>query len=251
MKAHFYIHFLRSKPILLATAVAMCVFSPRPASTQVQDGVILHTACEGDLFHCGKAPLERKGLAAVEIFDAGGLKGARMRDGAVLLQPNYDKIEMDKYKPLLRATKDKQHFWFDVQGNAIDKHSALQPTPEKLRDYLGCDQGLSIFQENDLYGMKWNNGEIQIEPEYEALTCYRHGFAWGAITEIRLWCPIDQTGEMRVTPDCRESVATFPRGIGHQSGGGYKNSVWWNRAYREYGLGKRALPPKVSSQPTF
>lgn len=235
----------------LIWAALLCLPSISSSEAQTDRPIELHTKCEGDVFYCGGFEREILLKDVPEFFEMDGKKGARQPDGAIILQPIYDTLSIDKYKPLLKATQGSQHFWFDFHGSTVEEQIALSPDQQKRKDYLGCDQGLSIFQKNGLFGMKWDNGEIQIKPEYEALTCYRYGFAWGAISEIRLWCPIDQTGEMRVTPDCKKSVATFPRGLVYQGSFDFEGSVLWNRAYREYGLGKRAHPPQVYSQPTF
>ncbi len=216
----------------------------------------LHTEREGE---SGRFPSRKSksDFGGLEIREVGGMVGVRDDKGEAVISFTYDRIVKDPYKPLFLAEIGSEIIWLDLKGNTVPEAVALAPTREKQRDFLGCGHGVFVFKKDELFGLRFETGRILIEPKYYALTCYRNGTAWGALEDIRLWCPIDPEGEVHVGPKCREDVATiFPRGYGYQymeymSAGIFELTASWNRSYRRYGLGKRAEPPRYRSTPLY
>ncbi len=225
------------------------------AQAQAPDAkVYLHTECEGDPL-CFPSNKSKPDFGGLEIREADGNFGVRDEKGEVVIPFVYDRIFKDRYRPLFAAKKDGETVWLDLDGNTVAEDVALAPTPEKRRDYLGCGHGVFVFEKDGLFGLKFETERVLVEPKYYALTCYRNGVAWGALKDIRLWCPIDPEGVVHVGPKCREDVATmFPKGYGYQkmSGSGlFESTTSWNRAFRWFGLGKRVGSAGFNSQPTF
>lgn len=214
----------------------------------------LHTDCEGSPFYCNNSYIELD-FHGLDISEADGKSGVLDEDGKMVIPFIYEDIEKDPYKPLFKAKRDDKNVWLNLAGRLVDEKVALFPTKKKRRDYLGCGHGLFVFERDGLFGLRFETGRVLVTPKYYALTCFRHGFAWGAIQDIGVWCPIDPDGVEHVGPECRKDVATlFPRGYVYQKISGsdqFEMTASWNRAFRKYGLGKRAEPPDYHYQPTF
>ncbi|MEP3278639.1 MAG: WG repeat-containing protein [Stappiaceae bacterium] len=201
----------------------------------------------------------RNGYAIIGLDRKYGLIDSQ---GQVTLPPIYRQINRTKKYDVFLVVMDKEPLWIDPYGRAEEKVASeerkrptISPAEENRSDALRCGSGSFVFQSGNLWGIKGENGDVVLAPNYRAVTCFLNGVAWVANDKKRLWCPIGPDGIERDYPTCEIYISTKkfsennvyinpPRIQGSFSADPYESSVLWNRAFREYGLGKRDAPPK-------
>ncbi|SMX39567.1 WG repeat-containing protein [Octadecabacter ascidiaceicola] len=143
--------------------------------------------------------------------------------------------------------------WFEV--NADGSLTEALPLPERVRPQvigrereelgpLDCNNGVTIFEGMDAsgqsYGMMSADGTILIDPEYDALTCFRSGVAWAADFGDGAWCPVGPDGLQREIPACRTShypITWSHHGAEILDPDPFTSSVKWVRAYLAFECG--------------
>lgn len=192
---------------------------------------------------------------AVVILD--GKSGLINKYGDYIVPPIYDTISEDDgtssiigrgdyFENIFTVTLGDKQFWIDRDGNKVSK-----PKPsQKERDlYRACTANSMIFEKNGLFGIRDDNGNEIIEPKYRGLHCFRNGIAWAAINSKKQWCPLLPNGEQSQFPKCKITKALIWCSHCREEklhDDPYESNVLWHRAYRDFGLGKTDVPPKMS-----
>ncbi len=181
----------------------------------------------------------RAGFAPVQIA---GLWGVINLRGETTVEPQYEGMRLGRDGFVV--THQNRVFWITPHGQEIPE-PVLDDT-EARKSVLACDGGSRRFDQNGLWGITGPGGEIIIEPQYRAISCFRHGVAWVPDDDAKAWCPLGPNGKRRERPRCQTRFYEiawshhYPERLSHDP---YESSVLWNRALLEYGVGRTAEPP--------
>lgn len=243
-------------------------YCDRPYTLLVGTGQIRFVTQDGRLLPSSgwfeKAYDFRNGIAVVS---RNGKWGVIDESGEFTVPPIYDSLgsplpsNIDLGMALKLGEQDLKTFRVNLAGREFlidawnrELKDTFRPSEKVLGTLLVCGETLERFEQNGLWGMKDENGEILIPPQYRALTCYRRGYAWGALVNKKRWCPIGPDGTQHATSACKEHIDVLRQTntrLEEFSKDSHENHVLWLRARLEYASGKRLDPPRVFSNSTF
>lgn len=141
------------------------------------------------------------GLAAVQQAGKWGLIDM---NGRFVVAPIYD--DMVRKKDFYRARLGDLDQGFDKNGAPVELPVIPEPAPSR---YLDCAAGAQLFENEELWGVADADGKVLIDANYQVLTCYSEGIAWGVVQGGTAWCPIGKNGQRHVDLACRETYSPF------------------------------------------
>jgi hypothetical protein len=146
---------------------------------------------------------------------------------------------------LFRVAMEGRDLWITAAGEERPE-PAIQHAPAPA--ILDCGHGLRLAESAGKWGIVDSDGRTMIEPRYRAVACFKNGVAWAPIDSRRQWCAIGPDGALREKPACQ--TAHYPYIQTHSipetfHEDPFENSVLWSRAYLEFGLGQRDVPPRM------
>ncbi|KQT01579.1 hypothetical protein ASG42_26550 [Rhizobium sp. Leaf391] len=186
------------------------------------------------------------------IVRQNGREGFIGKDGKLLGGRLFDKVQRDdEGKP---STVQIDDIWYGIRPDG----EIVEPPPQRAAVHgrdggrlevskaTECKGGLFIFAKDGLWGMKYPDGRVLVEPEFSAISCFSQGVAWVPDEKRNAWCAIGPDGRARFKPDCRATV--YPASISHHhpeklDPDPFKSSVKWMRAYLGHAVDQTIPPP--------
>ncbi len=184
-----------------------------------------------------------------------GQEGFLDVNGRLLGGRFFQKVERDGLgKPLKVLLGAK---WFGISANGtltgVKELPAEKPSPDRIGQLertkaTQCGNGALIIRRNGLWGLQGPDGTIVVEPEFEAISCFRKGVAWVPDRARNAWCPIGPDGKRRSKPDCQPVYYEFS--VSHQSPeeldpDPFKSSVLWTQAFLRHALEPSYPAPRL------
>lgn len=118
------------------------------------------------------------------------------RDGTDLTGSKYDRVACDEKQVVYR--NDRLFVYYDMAYHLIDSTGAVI-TDQTFQDArVFNDSTYAAVRINDKWGFIDKDGNIVIEPQYEAARSFSNGFA--AVQYAGKWGFIDQEGKMVIEP---------------------------------------------------
>jgi hypothetical protein len=146
---------------------------------------------------------------------------------------------------LFQVEAGGRKLWITAAGEERQEPPITYTPPP---DMLACGYGLKLAERDGLWGIVDADSKDVITPRYRAVACFKSGIAWAAIDDLRQWCPLGPDGARHAMPPCRTThypyiqTHSYPEQFAQDP---FENSVLWTRAYLEFGIGKRAVPPRM------
>jgi WG containing repeat len=165
--------------------------------------------------------------------------------GRFVLAPTFDGL-IERREDLFHVQMDGRKLWITATGEERPEPPiTYTPSP----DMLACGHGLKLAERDSLWGIVDDDGKDVIAPRYRAVACFKDGVAWAPIDDQRRWCALGPDGGRRQFPPCRTThypyiqSHSYPEQFAKDDP--FENSVLWTRAFLEFGIGKRPVPPDM------
>lgn len=164
---------------------------------------------------------------------AGNLLGGRF----------FEKVERDLQGKPFKVRLDGKWFGITADGRLVDVPEE-KPFPFRIGKLAApskntqCKSGVSIVSKGGTWGLQGPDGRMLVEPKFEAISCFRKGFAWVPDATRTAWCPIGPDGKARSRPDCLptyyeiEASNYYPEKLDPDP---FRSSVLWMQAFLKHG----------------
>ncbi len=189
----------------------------------------------------------------VLVYSEHGKMGLIDRAGKVLVAPSFDRIVWNG-DGKFRVEDQGQIFLLDGTGKHFgieDDRNYSVEYKQKLASreaYLGCPDGKKRKSKDGKWGLVDAGGKMILPFKYRALSCLNDGIAMVPDEVSRKWCSVGIDGPFRKNFECVVAYHFFngshyfPEQLSEDA---FESSVLWNRAYLEYGEGRKVEPPRL------
>src|SRR5690625_1971946 len=137
------------------------------------------------------------------------------RSGQMIIEPQFDNAR-DFHAGIALIHQDGEWKYINKQGKILDHF----PTKDKV--YGFTDNGRAILRDGDKIGIMDTEGNIIVEPQYQEIKAYKHGYA--KVKNDNKWGYIDESGKVVVDIEYID-LGRMRNGV-----------VWGMKKKKEYGV---------------